>query len=231
MADHDPRALAVREHAAWCDVVCRLHRFAPMGDARLWWSARRTPDLIPDAATLDPDVAALDVLSRIHDGPGAMVLDSFATLDLTDQGWTVQADATWVARPPGAAAHDVVAATFGVVREKLVFASWCRAWGGPVDALPAGLRRAPGVTVLGRAGDGGFVDGGIVHRTVIGGAPVAGVWHPFGAWADVAAAATHRHPEAWIVGYARGPELETAVAAGFTTVGSLRVWTREAADP
>ena len=44
----DPLTLAVRENAAWCDLVCRLHRFTPEGDGRLWWSARRTPDLFPD---------------------------------------------------------------------------------------------------------------------------------------------------------------------------------------
>ena len=197
------------------------------GDARLWWSARRSPDLVPDAVTLVPDLPVLDVLGRITDAPGASVADSFATLDLTDQGWTVRFDATWVARPPGAGADGEVASTFVVVREKLPFAAWCRAWGGPVGVLPTGLRRAPGVTVLGREGGAAFADGAILHRTQIGGTNVAGMWNAFGTWADVAAAASHRHPEAWIVGYERGPDLDTAHAAGFTAVGPFRVWHRE----
>jgi hypothetical protein len=227
MAVPDPLVLAVREHAAWCDLVCRLHRFAPEGDARLWWSARRTPDLVPDAVTLVPDLPALDVLGRIADSPGASVQDSFAALDLADQGWTVLFDATWVARPPGAGADGEIASNFAVVREKLVFAAWCRAWGGPAGVLPTGLRRAPGVTVLGRDGDAGFADGAILHHTRIGGTNVAGLWNTFGAWADVAAAASHRHPDAWIVGYERGLDLDAALAAGFTAVGPLRVWQRE----
>lgn len=229
MAVADPLTLAVREHAAWCDLVCRLHRFTPEADARLWWSARRSPDLFPDAVTLVPDLPVLDVLGRITDTPGASVKDSFATLDLTDQGWTVLFDATWVARPPGAGADGEVASTFSVVREKLPFMAWCRAWGGPADVLPTGLRRAPGVSVLGRGSDTEFTDGAIVHRTEIGGTAVAGLWNVFGAWADVAAAASHRLPAAWIVSYRRGTDLDAARAAGFTSVGPLRVWHRELA--
>jgi hypothetical protein len=226
MAAADPLTLAVRENAAWCDLVCRLHRFTPEGDGRLWWSARRTPDLVPDAVTLVPDVSVLDVLGRINDSVGASVKDSFATLDLTDQGWTVLFDATWVARPPGSGADDEVSSTFAVVREKFPFAAWCRASGGPAGVLPTGLRRASGVTVLGREGDARFTDGAIVHRTEIGGTAVAGLWNSFGAWADIADAASRRNPEAWIVGYERDADLDAALAAGFTAIGPLRVWNR-----
>ena len=127
MAAADPLTLAVREYAAWCDLVCRLHRFAPQGDGRLWWSPRRSPDLVPDGITLVPDASGFDVLSRINDSPGASIADSFATLDLTDQGWSVRSDATWIARPPGQDGNDEVASTFSVVRERFVFAAWCRA--------------------------------------------------------------------------------------------------------
>ena len=91
---------------------------------------------------------------------------------------------------------------------------------------PAGLRRAPGVSVLGRARDAALADGAIVHRTEVGGTAVAGLWNAFGAWACVADAASHRHPEAWIVGYERGAALDAALDAGFTAVGPLLVWHR-----
>jgi len=225
MAGADPLTLAVRESAAWCDLVCRLHRFTQEGDARLWWSARRTPDLFPDAITLVPDLSVLDVLGRITDSPGASVKDSFATLDLTDQGWTVLLDATWIARPPRTGAEEV-ASTFAIVRERFSFAALCRAWSGPAGVLPTGLRCVRGVTVFGREGDAGFTDGAIVHSTEVGGTAVAGLWNTFGAWADLADAASHRHPEAWIVGYERGAGLDAALAAGFTAVGPLCVWHR-----
>ena len=94
MTATDALTLAVREHAAWCDLVCRLHRFSPEGDGRLWWSARRSPDGVPDAVTLVPDVSVLDVLGRISDSSGASVEDSFATLDLTDESAVRQYAAT-----------------------------------------------------------------------------------------------------------------------------------------
>jgi hypothetical protein len=231
MAAADPLTLAVREHAAWCDLVCRLHRFTPDGDGRLWWSTRRTPDLFPDAVTLVPDISVLDVLGRINDSSGASIKDSFATLDLTDQEWTVRFDATWIARPPLSRAVDEVASTFVVVRERFLFAAWCRAWGGPAGVLPVALRRVPGVTVLGREGDAGFADGATVHRTEIAGTPVAGLWNVFGAWADVADAASERHPEAWMVSYERDAGLDAALAAGFRAIGPLRVWNRSCARP
>jgi len=226
MAGPDPLTLAVREYAAWCDLVCRLHRFAPDGDARLWWSARRTPDLVPDAVTLVDDLPAFTVLGRIHDGPGASITDSFAGLDLAGPGWTVDDTARWIARPPAAGAVADAGPSFTVVRERYAFGAWCRAWGGPEGALPVGLRRASGVTVLARGADDRLTDGGIVHRTVVGGTAVAGVWHHFGDWAQVADAAAHRHPEAWLVSAARGPALDGASAAGYTVVGPLAVWRR-----
>jgi len=231
MTGADPLTLAVRENAAWCDLVCRLHHFTPEGDVRLWWSARRTPDLFPDAVTLVPDLSVLDVLGRINDSSGASVKDSFATLDLADQGWTVLFDATWIARPPRADIDEEVATTFAVVRERFPFAAWCRAWDGPAGVLPSGLRRASGVTVLGREGVAGFTDGAIVHRTEIGGTAVAGLWNAFGARADIADAASYRHPEAWIVGYERGTGLDAALAAEFKAVGPLRVWHRSLTRP
>ena len=221
----EPLTLAVREHAAWCDLVCRLHGFAPQGDARLWWTPRRAPDGLPDAATLEADQPVLDVIGRIHDGPGASVVDSFGDLDLSDQGWVVEAEPTWVARPPGAGdAADPP--TFAAVKEKLVFAAWCHAAGDARGAIPAGLRRASGVTVLGRGDHTGFTDGVVVHRTVIGGTAVAGVWDRLGDVAATTAAAAQRHPDAWLIGRPADTTLDAFLAAGFAAVGPLRVWRR-----
>ena len=85
--------------------------------------------------------------------------------------------------------------------------------------------------MLGRKRDAGFADGAIVHCTEIGGTAVAGLWNAFGAWADIADAVSHRHPEAWIVGYQCGAGLDAALASGFTAIGPLRVWNRTRASP
>ncbi len=214
----------MRANAAWCDTVCRVHRLAPVADGRLWSSPHRTPPLYPDAITLDPTVNEVDVLTRIADGPGASVKDSFATLDLADQGYTVLFDATWIAHPPDATPREV--AGFEVVREKFPFAAWRRAWGGPDDVLPNGLRRAPGVTILGRADSASYTDGAILHRTTIANVEVVSLSNAFGALADVAAAAIARHPNSWIVGYEHGEDLDALLGVGFEAIGPLRVWAR-----
>lgn len=228
MPGSEPLELAVRANAAWCDVVCRIHRLAPTADLRLWYSTHRTPPLYPDAITLDPTVDEVEALTRIADGSGASIKDSFASLELTGQGYDVLLDATWIAHGPGEPPDAPEG--FDVVKEKFPFAAWRRAWGGPDDVLLPGLRRAAGVTIIGRAGPTGYTDGAILHRTTIAGIEVVSLSNGFGALADVAAAAIARHPHAWIVGYEHGEDLDTHLDLGFAAVGPLRVWIRGVAS-
>ncbi|MFN8028284.1 MAG: hypothetical protein U0W40_18550 [Acidimicrobiia bacterium] len=173
-----------------------------------------------------PEVSEIDVLVRIHDAAGASVEDSFAMLDLADQDWSVRLDATWI----------VASTRRRRQRREHPRSPWCasgsRSWRGAAAAgdaagtLPAGLRRAAGVTVLGREGGGGFTDGALVHSTEIGGTAVVGMWNAFGDWGAVTDAVSSRHPGAWIVGCEHGTRLDAALAAGFTAAGPLRIWRR-----
>ncbi|MEV6814033.1 hypothetical protein [Micromonospora sp. NPDC051296] len=43
---------AVRENAAWCDLVCRTHGQPGSVDADTWSVPRRSPPWYPDAVTL-----------------------------------------------------------------------------------------------------------------------------------------------------------------------------------
>src|SRR3954471_11329820 len=223
----DPLQLAVREHATWCDLVCRSHRLRPDADARMWWSDRRTPSLYPDAVTLDPTVGEFDVLGRIHDALCASVKDSFAALDLEPDGYHVLFDATWFVRPPGSTPAEA-GDGFERVTDKFTFRAWRDRWGGPAALLLPGLLRTSAVTILGaRTPDERYDRGGILHRTSIGGAQVVGLSNTFGPIADVARAATVHAPDAWVVGYDRADEVETLGADGFAGCGPLRVWARD----
>ena len=148
---------------------------------------------LPDAVTVAPTSRYSTCLLRIVEswrvGPGLL-----ATLDLADQVWSVLCGATRSRRP---------ATSKRTTRSRPAFASsascraaWCRAWGGPAGVLPTGLRRAAGVTVLGREGDAGFADGAIVHCTEIGGTAVVELWIAL-ARADIADAAPTA--DAWTV--------------------------------
>ena len=230
MAGADPLTLTVRENAAWCDLVCRLHRFTPEGDGRLWWSARRTPDLFPDAVTLVPDLSELDVLGRINTRLAPRSETPLRRSTSRTRGGVCTSTPRGSRVDPGRAGRRGRVHIRRRPREFPV-RGLVSCLGGPAGVLPIGLRRVPGVTVLGREGDAGFADGAIVHCTEIGGTAVAGLWNAFGAWADIADEVSHRHPEAWIVGYERGVGLDAALAAGFTPIGPLHVWNREHVRP
>ena len=227
MAAADPLTLTVRENAAWCDLVCRLHRFTPEGDGRLWWSARRTPDLFPDAVTLVPDVSVLDVLGRINDsvrhvGQGLLC-------DARPHGPGVDCA---LRRDVGHASTRARARTTGRVHVRRRAARSSRSRPGVV---PGAARRGccqPGCDacpespcLAAKAMPGSpTVRSCTAQRSAALPSPASGT--PSGAWADIADAVSHRHPEAWIVGYERGADLDAALAAGFTAIGPLRVWNR-----
>ncbi len=61
-----------------------------------WYASRRTAEFHPDAITLHPHVDPDAMLARIDASPGASVKDSFATLDLSPQGFEVLLDGTWL---------------------------------------------------------------------------------------------------------------------------------------
>ena len=74
----DLLAAAVRENAAWCELVCPLHGVPGETHDGVWVSGRRTPMFYPDAVTVAPGCAAEAVLSRIDTGDGCSVKDSYA---------------------------------------------------------------------------------------------------------------------------------------------------------
>ncbi|WP_457406506.1 hypothetical protein [Streptomyces sp. TE12347] len=219
---------AAMNNAAWCDAVCRAHGTAPQYDGeRLWFSARRTPPMYPDAVTLEPAVPARSVVRGVDiDSPGCSVKDSFADLDLAGDGFEVLFEAQWIHRPAGDPLPEAEGEAAGLEWSEVADAEELGAWeaafddhGGDRLFRPALLR--DGIVFLaGRAG--GRIVAGAVAST---GGGVVGVSNLFGAaWAGVLAAVADRWPELDVVGYEHGEDLEAAVRAGFTAIGPLRVW-------
>ncbi|MFG1642288.1 hypothetical protein ACGFMK_18535 [Amycolatopsis sp. NPDC049252] len=185
---------AVAENASWCALVCGGGRFGP----RAWTSRRRTPDYYPDAVTLDPRATAADVLPLVDDSPGCSIKDSFATLDLSVEGFAVLFDATWIACGPG-------------VPEP----GWQRhtEHGFPVDDSVVVLARGDDVVVAHRGS-------GVTGLSNFAAAAPAQRWP--GAVAAVASA----FPGAPVVGYEHGDALRAALGHGAEPLGPLRVWVR-----
>ncbi len=234
---HGLRLAAALDNAAWCDAVCRSHGLAGVFAGDAWTSPRRTPPLYPDAVTLTPDgVSEAALVAAVDTGsPGCSVKDSFAALDLGPEGFRVLFEAQWIHRAAGARAaaagpflewSEVAGA--GELRQ------WEAAW---ADGEPSGLFRPDLLTggtvfLAGRAGGGRaggrIVAGAVAHRS----GDVVGVSNLFArdgasagaAWAGTLTAVAARWPGLPVVGYESGDDLDTALRAGFTVLGPLRVW-------
>jgi hypothetical protein len=235
----DPRlAAAVFDNARWCHLVCSTHGITGRFDADAWVSARRTPPMYPDAVTLTDDVSMEALLSRIDRTAGCSIKDSFSTIDLAAAGFNVLFVAQWfwraAARPPAG----------GVLRwERVERPDDLRAWslehGGGSTFSPV-LLDEPSVTILaGRQRGGRLVAGAVATE----GGEAVGISNVFAvgagdadedaaaAFADVFAGATaaivERFPDRSVVGYLSTVELAAARAAGFETIGPLRIWLLE----
>ncbi|MGN9776934.1 hypothetical protein ACTMS0_14400 [Micromonospora sp. H33] len=219
---------AVRDNAAWCDLVCRTHGLTGVSDADAWSVPRRSPTWYPDAVTLRPGVDATRLLDRIDADPGASVKDSFADLDLSPYGFRILFDAQWIHRPPDAAlaSHDSAAGRHGPpltpVTTAEALGAWAEAHGGGPLFRPA-LLTDPRVTVLARLDAGAVAGGAILHRS----GPAVGVSNVFARTvppAEIWAALVGAAPGAALVGYESGDDLTVARSAGFRPIGPLRVW-------
>jgi hypothetical protein len=196
--------LAIRDNAAWCDLVCRTHGIGTRVTAQAWTADRRTPMYYPDAVTLVPELDVGELLGRIDRSPGCSIKDSYATLDLAGEGFQVLFEAEWIYR--SAAPADSQA------WEPLRRPDDLRAFG---DALLPALLTEPDVAVRAVYAGGAVVAGVIAHR----GERAIGISNAFPDFATTAA-----FPGLPLVGYESGAALASAQEAGFESVGQLRVW-------
>ncbi|RSM71260.1 hypothetical protein DL991_36900 [Amycolatopsis sp. WAC 01375] len=179
-------------NARWCDVVCRTGTFT----AHVWKSAHRTPPLYPDAVTLTPDVTVSEVLDGIDTSPGCSVKDSFACLDLSQAGFEVLFEATWITR------------TAQVPLEP----GWCRVDDRFDDPSVAVWSDGVSSVTANRDGDLAGLSNLYTHGD------------PDDAWRGATSAVAASFPGLPITGYERGDDLDAALRNGYTALGPLRVW-------
>ena len=234
-------AAAVIDNARWCDLVCATHGIAGRFDADAWVTALdASPPGYPDGITLVADGSAEALLARIDRSAGCSVKDSFATLDLSAAGFEVLFDAQWIARVTRPASTPPIEP--GRLRWERVTTpdelhSWSLAHGGGSTFRPA-LLDEPSVAILaGHDPDGTLCAGAIATEgdeavgisnefvVAVAGDDARDEAAAFSSVFDAAAAAIgERYPDRPIVGYLAGAPLEAARAAGFETIGPLRVW-------
>jgi hypothetical protein len=225
-------AAAVIDNAKWCHLVCSTQGIVGRFDEDAWVSARRTPPMYPDAVTLTDDVSAVGLLARIDRTAGCSVKDSFSTLDLTDAGFGVLFDAQWFWRP-AQLRHTANALPWEPVEQVDDLRAWSLEHGAGSTFSPQ-LLAEPSVTILAaRERDETLVAGAVATQ----GDEAIGISNAFAvdgatltfaeAFAGATAAIVERFPGRPIVGYLSTDLLPAARAAGFETIGPLRIWLLE----
>lgn len=220
---------AARNNADWCAALCRAHGITGREGPYAWTSPRRTPLYYPDAVTLTPEASPGDVLGSIDlTAPGASVKDSFAVLDLSDDGFEVLFEAQWIHR----AAPDPTGKGWQLVDGEGELAAWERAWsdGGSEGLFPPALLAEPGHSFLVERDERGEATAGAVagrSGDVVG---ISNLYAVDGdqdaAWAGCLATVARLWPGREVVGYESGDDLAAALRAGFAPAGPLRVWLR-----
>lgn len=205
---------AAANNARWCDLVCRSHGIPTATQHGLWAAFSRSPEFYPDAVTLLPQVTAVQALRPVQSGRGCTVKDSFATLDLTQHGFTVLFEATWIYRDPVPQSERPTWRSASTEEE---LASWTEA-AGLDGVIRPDLLRDHSVRFL---ADEQLQAGAITNET----GSVVGVSNVFGedlaaTWRAVAGLAPARP----LVGYERAEALEAATQSGFTPIGPLKIW-------
>ncbi len=229
--------LAARNNAEWCDAVSRAHGATPHFGAGFWLNPGDAPPYYPNLVTLTAEdvgsqrQAIAELVARRPGGLG--VKDSFATLDLASLGLTTAFEAEWLwlaagepTPPPAGLAID-----WATTADEL--AAWERAWAGvPVErpVFPPSLLTDPRLAFLTIAEGGVPIGGAAFNRyaTVLG---ISNVFmspeaDPASQLAAMIAAARQRHPGLPLAGYEHGESLPRFLDAGFSSVGTLRVWIR-----
>ena len=220
---------AAQNNAEWCHTFCGTHGVVGRFRAAFWSSPVRAPPLYPDAVTLRPEITVERVLAGIDTNEGCGVKDSFASLDLSADGFRPLFRAEWVVRKPAEGRHQSAPGWSPTTTEAEL-----REWEATSGEVPGGsnffrpaLLEDKRVAVLaGHDGDR-IVAGGIANRS----AAVIGLSNVFdvagdleSAWASVAAAAAALWGDMPIVSYDLGDSLDAAHGAGFDSVGELAVW-------
>ncbi|WP_020668312.1 hypothetical protein [Amycolatopsis nigrescens] len=226
------RAAAARNNADWCASVCRSHGIQGTFGEMAWHSAHRTPPYYPDAVTLHPDAVPGDFLHEIDTAsPSCSIKDSFATLDLTSDGFVELFTAQWIHRPAKLSTPRTSAPRAQQVSTAAHLRDWQAAWHGDEetpDVFRPALLEDPSVLVL-AVHDGKHLSGGVVLNR---GAGLVGLSNLFAVdgsdisaiWLSALTAAADRFPGLPLVGYEHGDDLAPALASGFTVLGPLRIW-------
>lgn len=217
---------AVRNNAAWCDLVCAAVGGSGTFTPDLYVNLGDVPRFYPNVVTLSETVGESDVVRAMAGREHWSVKDSFGSLDLTVAGLARLFGAQWLLAPR----HSEASATWRAVDGAAALQEWLasraaegddthgRAWSARADLAF--------VSVL---EDAVVVGSGILMEAhgVVGLSNVAcSAGDPAQVWSGLVAAAASLFPGVDVVGYESGEDLSVALSVGCEALGPLAVWAR-----
>lgn len=220
----DPRLrVAVDSSLAWYDALCALHGVAGRVEEGLWVVGGSPPPLHSAVKTIEPGIDPARV-ARIAPSRGG-VADSFGDLGLESYGFDLLFVARWIHRSADQQPARGLAAGWSVVASAAELTDWTAHHDTSEVLLPALLERSS-FQVLARHTDGDLTAGAVLHVGT-GAVSVSNVWmkdRGDDTWRDLVRNAGALWPGRALVGYERGTDLDSALAAGFVDVGPQLVW-------
>ncbi len=235
--------LATYNNAIWCDTICRTHNVPGEFLDDIWINRHQTPIYYPNLITLSPtteldlqndSIADLLTIKRDHT---VSLKDSFAQLNLAPLGFHQLFQAQWILKPALTTPphHTTTDLRWKQITSEKDLADWEGAWSGATPLpnrlfLPA-LLTDPDIYIIAAYKDHHIVAGAIANKTteVVG---LSNAFSPPGTaeqyWEGFLGMIASHYPSLPVVGYEQGETLTTALHVGFTPLGPLRVWIKEA---
>lgn len=235
---------AIENNVYWCDTVCRAHGIPGEIHDGFWINFHKTLPYysnlitIGDEKSADVQRSALESLIKADIAPSWTVKDSWACLDLTELGFDLLFEASWICRSPQ---QDMPQASTNSIAWSRIddvagLAEWESAWRSE-DAnteavsqprmFPSGMLADSNIAFLAGRLNGIVVAVAVANRTK----DVVGLSNVFGheidiesCWSGCVRAVQNFFPDLRIVGYERGKDLNSAIRAGFNELHPLYVW-------
>lgn len=221
---------AALNNAEWCSIVCEANGASGNIGEDLWSTIHPVPKYYGNIVTLREALHVEKIKCIVDEIPGKTgVKDSFNDLDLTSLGFGKLFDAKWVLAP----ANVTSPLDYVVVKDIHQLAVWEAAWHGGegLGIFKDRILKNPAVQFIAIYDGDAIVAGAILNKSK----NVVGLSNFFCASGDAhnyllsclgaAQAFGNGMP---VVGYESGEVLQLVKRAGFTELGPLVVWVREA---
>lgn len=232
---------AIADNVAWCTLISsELNDTRSMPRFGGVMFQRRVPAYFPNYISTDRDEAArkqcalADELRSLGLPSGFGIKDSYANLDLSDQGFRCAIEGQWIVSDSKKLADSQIPPDVSVLwpRERHGVEVWIRSSGITaidVDRFLGSPRAVRAVAFIALLKAERIQAGAIINTSerVLGISNVFSLDPDLDVWPLLAAAIRRRLGDALLVGWEAGEALEAARAAGFETIHPMRVWIDE----